>query len=181
MHPSKCRQKALTSVTYFAGGEIQSLWRKSAHNNDVTKAPYIGEIFRQSKQTITTARLCNKFSVPISCPRSNKSSLFWNPSQQALWKKEGIGQHVASLQYSAGTRDVPLPEWQSKDHGGFMTCFLGWLHAHQESLGHVAFFWQLHEIKVCPGNSVVSKWKMEGCKGEKRQSCLNCCQKLQQL
>lgn len=83
---SRCRQKALTYVISSAGGEIQSLWRQATHNNDVVEALHAGEIFRQSKQTITTAGLCNKFSVPLSCPRSNKSSLFWNPSQQALCK-----------------------------------------------------------------------------------------------
>lgn len=127
----RCRQKALTYVISSAGGEIQSLWRKATHNNDVIEALYTGEIFRQSKQTITTAGLCNKFSVPISCPRPNKSSVFWNPSQQALCKQEAVCQHIASLGYSTETREVPLPGWQLKDRGGFMICFLDWLHAHR--------------------------------------------------
>lgn len=177
----RCRQKALTYVISSAGGEIQSLWRKATHNNDVIEALYAGEIFRQSKQTITTAGLCNKFSVPVSCPRPNKSSVFWNPSQQALCKQEAVCQHIASLGYSTETRELPLPEWQLKDHGGFMIYFLDWLHAHKESLGHVVFFQKPYEIKICPGDSVVWKWKTEGCKGEKKGGYLNCFQRLEQL
>lgn len=144
---SRCRQKALTYVISFAGGEIRPLWRKATHNNDVIKALYTGEVFRQSKQTITTAGLCNKFSVPVSCPRSNKSSLFWNPSQQALCKQEGVCQHIVSLGYSTETREVPLPEWQLKDHSGFMIHFLYWLHAHKQSLGRAIFSKNVMKIR----------------------------------